>query len=78
MDYNNAVVIASFSDHATAEAAVSLLASEGIEAAVSADDAGGEMPTLDLASGVRVVVEEKDAEFARGILSPDDPDKAAG
>jgi hypothetical protein len=69
VDFNNAVVVASYSDHATAEAAVSLLKSEGIEAAVSADDAGGEMPNLDLASGARVIVEEKDAELARGLLN---------
>jgi hypothetical protein len=69
VDFNNAVVVASYSDHATAEAAVSLLKSEGIEAAVSADDVGGEMPNLDLASGARVIVEEKDAELARGLLN---------
>jgi hypothetical protein len=63
------VVIDSFSDKAFAEAAVSLLASEGIEAWVRADDAGGELPNLDFAKGARVLVLEADAERARGILN---------
>ena len=68
MDFKNAVVVASFSNHETAEAAVSLLRSEGIEAEISADDAGGEIPSLDLARGVRVYVSRDSEEFARGLL----------
>jgi hypothetical protein len=63
------VVIDSFSDKAFAEAAVSLLASEGIDAWIRADDAGGELPNLDFAKGARVLVVEADAERAQGILN---------
>jgi hypothetical protein len=68
MDFENAVVVSSFSNHETAEAAVSLLRSEGIEAEISADDAGGEIPSLDLAGGVRVYVSRDNEEFARALL----------
>ena len=63
------VVVESFSDRAFAEAAVSLLASEDIEAEVDSDDAGGELPNLDFARGARVLVAEGDAERARVVLN---------
>jgi hypothetical protein len=68
MDFEDAVVVESFSSHELAEAAVSLLRSEGVEAVVSADDAGGELPNLDLARGVRVLVPSASFEFARELL----------
>ena len=79
MDFNNAVVVSTYPNHETAEAAVSLLASEGIEAAISSDDAGGELPNLDLGRGVRVFVSADDAEFAKGLLEQgaDDPEAGA-
>ena len=67
MDFENAVVVGTFANHETAEAAVPLLRSEGVEAIVQADDAGGELPNLDLA-GVRVLVQSENEEFARGLL----------
>lgn len=69
MDFEDAVVVASFSDHATAEAAVSLLRSEGLIAELTADDAGGELPNLDLTGPVRVWVRPEDAEFATQLLN---------
>ncbi len=63
------VVIESFSDRAFAEAAVSLLDSEGIEAVIDSDDAGGELPNLDFARGARVIVRAADADRARAILN---------
>ncbi len=68
MDIENAVVIESFSDKAFAEAAVSLLESEGIEAIFSADDAGGELPNLDFARGVQLLVAPEDVERAKAVL----------
>jgi hypothetical protein len=68
MNFETAVVVSTFSDKATAAAAVSLLQSEGIEAAIASDDAGGEIPSLDLARGVRVLVQEEHAEFAKALL----------
>lgn len=69
MDFENAVVLATYPNHETAEAIVSLLASEGIEAVATSDDAGGELPNLDVGRGVRVYVREEDAEFAQGVVS---------
>jgi hypothetical protein len=63
------VVIESFSDKAFAEAAVSLLELEGIEASIDSDDAGGELPNLDFARGARVLVSEADADRARAVLN---------
>lgn len=68
MDIGSAVVIESFSDKVFAEAAVSLLESEGIEAIISADDAGGELPNLDFARGARLLVAPEDVERAKEIL----------
>ena len=68
MNFDNAVVVSTFSDRQTAEAAVSLLQSEGLEAAISSDDAGGELPNLDL-GGIRVLVSAADEEFARALLT---------
>jgi len=69
MDFENAVVVESFTSHELAEAAVSLLRSEGVDAVASADDAGGELPNLDLARGVRVLVPSESLEFARELLN---------
>lgn len=76
MDFDNAVVVSTYTNHETAEAAVSLLRSEGVEAIVQSDDTGGEMPNLELARGVRVLVQAENAEFARALLEQgaDDPD----
>ncbi len=63
------VVVESFSDKSFAEAAISLLATEGIAAHMHADDAGGELPNLDFARGVRVVVAPVDLERAIEILN---------
>ena len=73
MDFEDAVVVESFSSHELAEAAVSLLRSEGVDAVVSADDAGGELPNLDLAGGVRVLVPSASLDFARELLHTKSP-----
>jgi hypothetical protein len=62
-------VVETFSEKSFAEAAVSLLLSEGIEAHIHSDDAGHELPNLDFARGVRVVVAPEDLERARAILN---------
>lgn len=69
MDFETAILVATAPNRETAEAIVSLLASEGIDAVSSSDDAGGELPNLDLGRGVRVYVESRDAEFAKGLLN---------
>ena len=74
MDFETAVLVSTFPNREIAEAAVSLLESEGIEAAISSDDAGGELPNLDLGRGVRVFVDTKDSEFAKALLEQGEED----
>jgi len=62
------VVIETFSDKSFAEAAVSLLESEEIRAWIHSDDAGGGLPNLDFARGVRLLVAPADEARARAIL----------
>ena len=68
MDFEKAVIVASYPNHETAEAAVSLLLSEGIDAVVSSDDAGGELPNFGLTRAVRVYVQSENEAFARALL----------
>ncbi len=68
MDFENAVVAATFPIRETAEAAVSLLQSEGVDATIHSDDAGGELPNLDVGGGVRVLVSSENLEFAKALL----------
>ena len=58
-----------------AELIVGLLRSNGLSAALSADDAGGQEPQLQL-QGVRVLVAPADEAAARRLLT--DADDAAG
>ena len=69
MDTEVEAVIETFSDKAFAEAAVSLLASEQIDAWILSDDAGGGLPNLDFARGVRLMVAPADEARARAILN---------
>jgi hypothetical protein len=55
-----------------AELIVGLLSSNGVRAAVSADDAGGQDPQLQL-EGVRVLVAPSDEVAARRILEEQVP-----
>lgn len=68
MEVEDAVVIETYSDESFAEAAVSLLATEGIEALIASDDAGHALPNLDFARGVRVLVAPSDAQRAKLLL----------
>jgi hypothetical protein len=66
LDY--AVVIEKFTSRIEAEMAAGLLESEGIEALVLADDAGGLYPMLQFLRGVRLLVAPEDEAQAREIL----------
>ncbi len=61
-------VVASVPSRAEGDLVVGLLQSEGIEAAVIADDAGGEIASLQM-DGVRVLVRAADAARAKEILA---------
>ena len=52
-----------------AELIIGLLRSNGVRAAVAADDAGGQNPQLQLGEGVRVLVARSDEAAARRILA---------
>jgi hypothetical protein len=62
------VSVAVVTSRTEAELAVGLLRSYGLDAAVSADDAGGQEPQLQL-QGVRVLVARSDEADARRILA---------
>ena len=62
------VVVAVTSSRAEAELIVGLLHSYGLHAAVSADDAGGQEPQLQL-QGVRVLVAASDETAAREVVA---------
>jgi hypothetical protein len=67
------VVVAVVTSRAAAELIVGLLRSNGLRAAFSADDAGGQEPQLQL-QGVRVLVDPVDEAAARRLLAAvDDP-----
>lgn len=65
------VPVAVVASRTEAELIVGLLRSHGLEAAVSADDAGGQEPQLQM-QGVRVLVAPSDEASARRLLAADD------
>jgi hypothetical protein len=62
------VTVAVVTSRTEAELIVGLLRSNGVRAAVSADDAGGQDPQLQIL-GVRVLVSSADEASARRILA---------
>lgn len=71
----SAVSVAIVSSRTEAELIAGMLRSNGIQAAVSADDAGGWDPQLQTASGVQVLVEAEHAARARQLIG-DEPEKS--
>ncbi|MFW6127055.1 MAG: DUF2007 domain-containing protein [Thermodesulfobacteriota bacterium] len=69
MTQGDTVVVEKFSTRLEAEMAAGLLESEGIQAFVSADDAGGTYPPLQYLRGVRLIVFPEDEPRAREILA---------
>ena len=59
MNLDDAIVLETFSNRIEAEMAAGLLESEGIEAMVMADDAGGTYPMLQFIRGVRLMVYQR-------------------
>ena len=66
------VAVAQFSSHIEADLARSALEAAGIEAMISADDAGGQRPHMAFSQGVLVMVREEDEAAAREVLEPAD------
>ncbi len=67
----SAVSVAVVGSRTEAELIAGMLRSHGIRAAVSADDAGGWDPQLQLGSGVKVLVPAVDAGQARKLIGDD-------
>ena len=68
MNLDDAIVLETFPNRIAAEMAAGLLESEGVEAMVVADDAGGAFPPLEFIRGVRLLVYREDEARAREIL----------
>ena len=62
------MTVAVVTSRTEADLIVGLLASNGVRAAVSADDAGGQQPQLQL-DGVRVQVAPEDEDLARRLIA---------
>jgi hypothetical protein len=65
------VPVRSFDSRIDAEMARELLQQQGIPSFLSADDAGGVDPALQLISGVKLVVREQDLKKASQTLDAD-------
>jgi inosine/xanthosine triphosphate pyrophosphatase family protein len=68
LNLDDAIVLETFFSRIEAEMAAGLLESEGVEAMVLADDAGGAYPMLQFIRGVRLMVYREDEARAREIL----------
>jgi hypothetical protein len=66
---SGAIPIGSFATRAGAQIVVGLCESEGIEASISADDAGGVYPSFEFTGGAYVLVDESYAKAAREALA---------
>jgi hypothetical protein len=62
------VPVATFGTRSEAEIVQGLLASAGIDASISADDAGGAYPFV-LSGGAQFLVDENDGEAATQVLA---------
>jgi hypothetical protein len=69
MNFDDAVVLETFSSRIEAEMAQGILESEGIEAIVMADDAGGTYPMFQFIRGVKLMVAAEDEAQAKEILA---------
>jgi hypothetical protein len=69
LNFDDAIILETFSNRIEAEMAAGLLEAEGIEAVVRADDAGGTYPMLQFIRGVRLMVAQEDEARARELLA---------
>jgi Putative prokaryotic signal transducing protein len=71
---NGVVVLRKYANEVEARLDASVLEANGIPAEVSADTAGGALPSIALVFPVRLLVRESDAALARELLdTPADP-----
>ena len=68
------IVVRQYADELSARMSAMMLEANGVPAQVSADTAGGALPSLALGFPVRLIVRAEDAELARELLdTPADP-----
>ena len=74
------VVLRRYSDEVAAKIAALALEANGIPAQVSADNAGGALPSMSLVFPVRLIVRAEDEALARELLDTpaDSPDSDEG
>ena len=65
----NYIQVATFSNEVEADLAQATLAAAGIQSYLKYEDTGGMMPILQQSEGVKLLVDEKDAEEAKTILT---------
>ena len=79
MSGEDVVVLKKYSNEAEARLDASVLEANGIPAEVSADTAGGALPSIALVFPVRLLVRADDAEIARELLdTPAEPPTDVG
>jgi hypothetical protein len=71
------VPVASYATRSEAEIVQGLLASAGIEASISADDAGGAYPFV-LSGGAQLLVDEGDVEAASELIATEPGESSSG
>jgi hypothetical protein len=65
----NYVPVEKYANPMEAQLAQATLSAANIESFISSDDVGGMLPSLDQASGVRLLVDKKNEEEARTVLN---------
>lgn len=73
MERDDVVVLRKYADEISARIAALSLEANGIPAQVSADTAGGALPSLAIGFPVRLIVRAADADLARKLLDTDAP-----
>lgn len=69
MSETKRTIVHTENDEAAARIVVGFLRSNGIEAMISEDDAGDQLPSLEGVTGVQVFVPVADADRARTLLA---------
>jgi hypothetical protein len=69
VNFDDAIVLETFYNRIEAEIAQGILESEGVEAVIMADDAGGTYPMLQFIRGVKLMVAAEDEGRAKEILA---------
>ncbi len=70
---NDLIVLRRFDNELSAQIAAMSLEANGIPAQVSADTAGGALPSLAVVFPVRLIVRAEDADLARRLLDTEAP-----